>query len=219
MALIRLRASSIPRRPGCLALSGLAVRAFVDQPQSRMQWPLARRFCLRALVLISVLTSDVRVHPDGSAFCLLSRPSLRRDVLAATLLLGGLATLVGLVVAAPILFWVVVATLLVLVVPSLRLSIVANRAHTVLAQSSPAKPYVGVHTVTSVRRGAGRELMVELGREADAKSWTLVLDAANERLADYYAGLGYSRRCPPVLMPWGERAVRMSRIPTMDQEG
>jgi len=219
VALIRLRATSVPKRPGCVSLSGLAVRAFADQPQSTMQWPLARRFCLRTLVLISILTSEARVHPDGSAFCLLSRPSLRRDVLAATLVLGGLATLAGLVVAAPILFWVVVVTLLVLVVPSLRLSIIANRAHTVLAQSSPAKPYVGVHTVTSVRRGAGQKLMAELGREADVKSWTLVLDAANERLADYYAGLGYSRLSPPVLMPWGERAVRMSRLPTMDKEG
>ena len=219
MALIRLRAASGRRRPGCLGLSGLAVQAFAEQPQSKMQWPLARRFCLRSLVVLSILTSDVRVDSEELAFCLLSRPSIRRDLLAGGLVAAALAALAGMVVAVPILFWIVVTMILVLVLPSLRLSLMANRAHTVLAQSSPVKPYVGVHTVTSTRKGAGRQLMTDLGREADQKGWTLVLDAANEALADYYADLGFSRLCEPVLMPWGERAVRMSRIPMMDGEG
>jgi len=217
VALIRLRASHASGRPGPLALSGLAVQAFADQPQSKMQWPLARRFCLLALVMLSILTSDVRVHPDGDAFCLLSRPSIRRDVLAVSMVTGAFAVLAGMVAAAPILFWVVVAAILVLVLPSLRLSVVAHRAHAVLARSSPTRPYVGVHTVTSTCAGHGRQLMADLGREADRKGWTLVLDAANEVLAGYYSDLGYSRLCQPVLMPWGERAVRMSRTPTMEE--
>lgn len=213
MALIRLRPQRSPGRPGCLALSGLAAQAFADQPQSKMQWPVARRFCLRVLVVLSILTSDVRVHPDGHAFCLLARPSSRRDVRAVILVTGALAALAGMVVAVPILFWVVVAMILVLLLPSLRLSVMAHRAHAVLARSSPTRPYVGVHTVTSTCRGHGRQLMTDLGREADRKGWTLVLDAANEALAGYYSDLGYSRLCEPVLMPWGELAVRMSRTP------
>ncbi|HVA44472.1 MAG TPA: hypothetical protein VNF50_13400 [Acidimicrobiales bacterium] len=217
MALIRLGANHAPGRPGWVALSGLAVRAFADQPQSKMQWPVARPFCLRALVLLSILTSDVRVHPDGQAFCLLARPSVRRDVLAVSLMAAAVAALAGMVVAAPILFWVVVVAILVLILPSLRLSLLAHRAHKVLARSSPTRPYVGVHTVTSTCPGHGRQLMADLGREADSKGWTLVLDAANEALAGYYSDLGYMSLSRPVLMPWGERAVRMSRTPTIEQ--
>jgi hypothetical protein len=72
-----------------------------------------------------------------------------------------------------------------------------------------------VHTVASIEPGAGRALLETVNAEADAKGWTMTLDAANETLVRYYAKLGYQPLGPPVLMPYGERVLPMIRHPQL----
>lgn len=212
MALIDLR-RPFPQGRGPWALSRVAYQAFMDQPQTRRQWPIARSVTLRFMLIVSILTSEIRVHPSGRALCLLTLASPRRNALAMLMIGAGLGALSAMVLYSPITFWLVVVLALILLVPSLSLSFSARHANATLRKASPRTSFVGVHTVASVQPGAGRELMLELNREADERGWTLVLDAANDALAGYYAGLGYEPRCEPVPMPWGERAVRMMRVP------
>lgn len=198
---------------GRWGLSAVATEAFADQPQSKAQWGVARRPLLRLMLLLSLWVSEVRVHPSGAALCLLSRSSSRGRVRGVALAVAGLITLSWLVVLVPWVFWLVVVMLTVLVLPQLRTSTRARPGRRRLAAAVPAGPYVGVHTVASVVPGAGRELIRTVNAEADARGWVLILDAANESLADYYADLGYLTLTEPVLMPWGEQTVRMMRKP------
>ncbi|MDQ6616593.1 MAG: GNAT family N-acetyltransferase [Actinomycetota bacterium] len=62
------------------------------------------------------------------------------------------------------------------------------------------------------RPGVGRALMVELHAIADAHGWTLVLEAANEHLAQYYQGLGWERLGSETLAS-GEELTAMVRRP------
>lgn len=194
-------------------LSGVATAAFADQPQTRAQWPIARRGCLRAMVLLSLVVSERRVHCSGKALCLLVEDGKGHPLREVALAVGGLGVLAVLVTEVPWLFWLIVGLLLVFLGPQLVTSLRVRRLNSSLRRWRPESRYVGVHTVASVRSGAGRELMSELNREADVKGWTLVVDAANEALVRYYGALGYMAVSDPVRMPWGESTVRMARRP------
>ncbi|HUC13964.1 MAG TPA: hypothetical protein VMS00_05880 [Acidimicrobiales bacterium] len=76
---------------------------------------------------------------------------------------------------------------------------------------------VEVHMVASEEPGAGRALLAEVVDEADRNRWALVLDAANDRLAAYYRGLGFEPIGPPSDMPFGERVTRMARQPSANR--
>jgi hypothetical protein len=217
MALLRL-----PALPGPWPLwhiAGVAVDAFADQPQTRAQWPVARRLCLRMVLTCSVFAGTVRTNPAGSALCLLSgvpgRPRWKGPLLTVLLFLVASA----LVAAVSLIFWVVAGLVAGFFGPQWVLSVRSRRARRVLIHGSPRDPYVGVHTVASVAPGEGRKLLLELNAEADEKGWTLVLDAANSALAGYYAGLGYTAIAGPVRMPWNESVVRMCRRPAPSRGG
>lgn len=205
---------SVRPRPGIWALATVATAAFQGQPQTRLQWPLARRTCLRFMITLSILLADRRVHPSGRALCLLVRSKNDHAGRAVALALSGLVVLGGLVLLAPWAFWAVAIAAAVLLGPQLLVSLRAHSARGQLAGTDLKGQCVGVHTVSSVLPGAGRQLMQSLNEEADRKGWVLMLDAANEPLAAYYAGLGYVAVSDPVPMPWGESTVRMMRSPT-----
>jgi hypothetical protein len=50
-----------------------------------------------------------------------------------------------------------------------------------------------------------------VNQEADAKGWSLLLDASNEKLAEYYGKFGFCAMGPTVRMPDGSQRVRMWR--------
>ena len=58
-------------------------------------------------------------------------------------------------------------------------------------------PIVEVHMVASEEPGAGRCLLEDVTAQADREGQTLVLDAANDRLAEYYTSLGFQPAGPP----------------------
>ena len=218
MTVARLRSSEAAdatrRTPSIWQLTRLGLQAFRDQPQTRMQWPIFRSLCLRVLLIVSVSTAERRVHPDGDAFCLLTTRSRRGEAVTAFAAAALAAPIILLVAFLPIVFWLVVLALAVLLTPSGILSARTHRYRERLAASAPAGPLVGIHTVTSSVRGHGAELMDMVTREADSSSWTLVLDAANDRLADYYSRFGFQPCGEGVVMPWGERVIRMVRQPS-----
>jgi hypothetical protein len=204
------------QKPSIWHLTQLGLRAFRDQPQTRMQWPILRSLCLQVLLIVSVTTAERRVHPSADAFCLLTTRS-RRGELTAALVGAALAVPILLLVAfLPIVFYLVVLALAVLLLPSALLSVRTRRPRRILAASAPGGPLIGVHTVTSSVPGHGAEVMNMVAREADSASWSLVLDAANERLADYYSEFGFQPCGEGVVMPWGERVVRMVRRPNVE---
>jgi hypothetical protein len=100
--------------------------------------------------------------------------------------------------------------------PLARRSLTGIPARRRLRRARPPGPLVVVHTVASIEPGAGRALLEKVNAEADAKGWTMTLDAANETLARYYIQLGYQVLGPPVLMPYGERVVPMIRHPRLE---
>lgn len=203
-------------------LTTLAVRAFRDQPQSRMQWPILRTLCLRVLLLASLTTSERRVHADGDAFCVLTLSSVRTRLTGAAVGVGcGITIALSLVLLAsfsPLLLCCVLLAAAVVLLPSLVLTVRTTGSRDRLTASAPAGPLVGVHTVTSSRPGHGAEVIRMVALEADTNGWSLILDAANDRLADYYRQFGFRPCGEAVHMPWGERVVRMVRRPTIDGE-
>ena len=222
MTVARLRRVATPEadasRPSLWQLTRLGLVAFRDQPQTRMQWPILRALCLQVLLIVSIATAERRVHPGGDAFCLLSTRSRRGEVMAA--LVGAVLSvpIILLVAFLPVLFWLVVLTLAVLLSPSALLSLKTRRLRERLAASAPSGPLIGIHTVTSSFPGHGAELMNQVSEEADLAGWSLVLDAANERLSDYYGRFGFQACGEGVVMPWGERVIRMVRRPSLEAE-
>ena len=60
-----------------------------------------------------------------------------------------------------------------------------------------------MHSVASQLPGAGAQLLRGLTQEANDKGWSLVLDASNERLVQYYEQFGFVVRGAGVRMPDG----------------
>jgi hypothetical protein len=91
-----------------------------------------------------------------------------------------------------------------------------NRAVAPPTRGLAARParQVEVHMVASEERCAGHALLAAVAVEADRNDWSLVLDAANDRLAGYYRSLGFEAIGPTADMPFGERVTRMVRRPS-----
>ena len=68
-------------------------------------------------------------------------------------------------------------------------------------------------SLPGVAPGEGRRLLDGIVAEADRKGQRLVLDAANDRLVDYYGTLGFRAIGAAATMPYGERVTRMVRPP------
>lgn len=198
-------------------LARLGVTRFRDQPQTRMQWPILRPLCLWVLLVVSVAISERRVHPERDAFCLLTTHSRRGQVMAGAMGMALAMPIALLVAVLPVVFWLVVIALVVLLFPSCVLKLKTGHLRERLASSAPSGRLVGIHTVTSVHPGHGAEVVEMVIREADSSGWSLVLDAANERLAAYYSQFGFQACGEGVLMPWEERVIRMVRRPRAEE--
>lgn len=204
---------SVSDRGGLWRQSRVATAAFGPRPQfSRFRPAL-----LRVVLLAQLAIADRRSNESGSAVCCLSGASVWPRVRGTIGAMGLLAVSAGIFMASLWVTWPAVGLVLavgLLFVPMARVSLAAGPARRALRRCRPhdARPVV-VHTVASVERGAGRTVLESVLEEADRKRWTLVLDAANERLASYYSELGFEPTGPAVEMPWGERNVPMARPP------
>jgi len=82
-----------------------------------------------------------------------------------------------------------------------------------LRQATPLRRHRRVHSLASMAPGAGAELLSSLSKEADAKSWSLLLEASNDRLARYYSDFGFAPVGEPVTLADGAAHVLMWRAP------
>jgi hypothetical protein len=198
---------------GVWRVSRLLQEAFADSAQYRR----ARRGVVRAVMLVLAVAGEWRMNADATAVYFISPPPLRRRVYAALLAAATCAVLWVTVVTADRTAWVslpVLGGLLWLAWPLVKPSLASARLQRRLNRTRPAGRTVLVHSVASVRRGAGAELLRELHEQADANGWILVLDAANETVADkVYRPLGYVPTGPGVATPAGPRQVPMARYP------
>ena len=200
-------------RPGRWRLAGVMTAAFADQPQ----FAGIRRWLLRLVFWVQLWLGDYRADPDGAAVCSVGTRSpvvKAKAIAAATVVLGILG---GLIVTASI-TWPVVVGLVgvdVLYWPLARRSLRGIGVRRQLARARPVGAVL-VHTVASRQPGAGRALLDQVNAEADRRGWTLVLDAANERLASYYSELGFTPSGAPVRMPTDELCVPMVRYPRLE---
>ena len=191
------------RQPSFVQLSSVVVEAF-DKIE---HFSRVRRAALRAGTLVALLVYERRVHESGQAVCLLGLRWLR--------VAGGVGALIlTTVLAAAVSPEVAVTLLIVVAVVLLPLGVAGARALPAqirLAHRTPRGRHKHVYSLASTRRGAGRELMLTLCREADAKGWSLALDAGSEGLVGYYETFGFYTCGLPVKMPNGRRHVRMCR--------
>lgn len=197
------------RQPSLVQLSGVVVEAF-DRVE---HFSRARRAALRAGTAVALLAYERRVHESGQAVCLLGLRWLRviggvGALMLATVLAGAVSP-----DAAVALLIVVAGVLLPLGVAGAR----ALPAQARLAHKTPRGRHKHVYSLASTKRGAGRELMLAVCREADADGWSLVLDAGSEKLVGYYETFGFHACGAPVKMPNGRRHVRMCR-PSQDRK-
>jgi hypothetical protein len=218
-------------------LSGTAAHRFFDLPYARYLLPVPGRLIIvRVMCFTTLAWGGWRANASGTAVCGLTGTGSRRQRLAAVgvWVLAGVTALavwvswlalwsaVGLIVV-PLLTFLAFAGLMILVVwramsvgkAKSRLSkldsAVTPQTHSLLA--CPARQ-VEVHMVASEEPGAGRALLAEVAVEADRNGWVLLLDAANDRLTDYYQGLGFLPIGQPTDMPFGETVTRMARQPS-----
>jgi hypothetical protein len=103
------------------------------------------------------------------------------------------------------------AVVAVVFAPAAVLAVRALPARQQLRRMGPTGDTVYLHSLAGKTPGAGAELMRTVAGEADGKGWLLVLDADNERLAQYYECFGFTRLGAPVTMPNGGRTIRMWR--------
>lgn len=196
-------------RVSAWGMAGVTTRAFAARPQlARM-----RRGPLRLVFWLILGVGDRRANSSGTAVCCLSGASPGPKIRGCVAALVGLAVLAGLWATMSV-TWPVWAVFVVagwLYAPMARSSLGGMRARRALRRSRPAGRAVTLHTVASVEPGAGRRLLETVTVEADRKAWTLVLDAANERLVAYYSQFGFEPTGPAVAMPSGEAAVPMAR--------
>lgn len=191
-------------------LAGAVTSKFADKPQF-VGMP---RWALRPLFWLQLGVVDYRADPAGTAVLCLGGASSAPRVKAGVVGVLGAAVLLAVELVAWPVAAVLVAALVWVYLPIVRTGLRDRAARRVLRRARPAGPHVVVvHTVASVEPPAGARLLAELNTEADGKGWTLVLDAANVRLADYYTRLGYLATSHPVRMSSGELSVPMVRRP------
>ena len=159
-------------------------------------------------MLVALLLCDRRVHPSCRALCLLAPRPLR--VLAVTI---GTAFLIGLAGAlSPLLALGLLAAVVAVFAPLAARGLRNLPAQARLRTGTAPRRRVRLHSLASTQAGAGTELLMALGDEADHRGWTLVLDASNERLAGYYSSLGFVALAVGK-MPDGNHDARMCRSP------
>jgi hypothetical protein len=191
-------------------LAGIEARAF----SSRASTTKARLFRLRASMFFSLIVYEHRAHPSGGAVCLL-RPHHGRFAAVTFALVLGIA-LMG--VVSPLAGTALAAAVVALLLPRCAGSVRARTAERCLKRLTPPGQTVYLHSLASTLPGAGAELLRSVNREADAKGWSLVLDAADKKLIEYYRNFGFCALGRPVLMPDRSYRVRMWR-PANDMEG
>jgi hypothetical protein len=229
------------RRDGDIAgvwqLSGTVARRFSDLPYARYVLPMpGRRAIVRAMSFTALAWGGWRANGSGTAVCGLTGASGPRQRLAAS----GVWVLAAVIAVAGWVGWVelwsgigliIVPVLTFLGFVGLALLLGSRAASVGKAKSklahlglpvaprarglSPGPAHrVEVHMVASEEPGAGRALLAAVSLEADRNGWALFLDAANDRLAAYYGGLGFVPVGQAADMPFGERVTRMVRQPS-----
>jgi hypothetical protein len=168
-------------------------------------------------MLVALATHHRRVHESGQALCLLGvRRSRMLVFLSATALavifIGGASPVAGMALAgAAACLWAATAC-----------RAWRSRAVGTRPTMGAARDAVRVHSVASIRRGAGAEVLQKLTEEADQKGWSLFLDAANTELARYYLRFGF-RATATAPMRTGRdrvrRSLRMWRHPSPARDG
>ena len=219
---------------GVWQLSGTATRRFVNLPYARYVLPVpGRRAIVRVTSFTALAWGGWRANSSGTAVCGLIGASgpRRRPAAVAVWVLAAVATLAGWV--GWVALWSAIGLIIVAVLTFLGFAgimmLLGRRAArvgraksklgklnlTVAPQTQGAcrAHQVEVHMVASEEPGAGRALLASVADEADRNGWALLLDAANDRLAAYYRGLGFLPIGPPADMPFGERVTRMVRQP------
>jgi hypothetical protein len=210
-ARLELMNASPSPQPSRWTLAKTIVTAYTDRPQFAGVHP----WLLRPTFWLQLLLGDWRANPAATAICSLTTASLRTRLKATCATLVFFAAVTALVSFANVTWPLILALTLLacLYLPIVRRSLTGISARRQLRRTRPPGPLVVVHTVASIEPGAGRALLETVNAEADAKAWTMTLDAANQNLARYYAQLGYRPLGPPVLMPYGEHVVPMIRQP------
>lgn len=190
-------------------VAGVATRAFAPRPQFARMRPGP----LRLVFWLTLAVGDRRANSSGTAVCCLSGASTGPRIRGCVAALAGAAVLAGLWATMSVTWplWAVFVVAGWLYAPMARSSLGGMRARRALRRSRPAGRAVMLHTVASVEPGAGRRLLEAVTLEADRKAWTLVLDAANERLVAYYSQFGFEPTGSAVVMPSGEAAAPMAR--------
>lgn len=164
---------------------------------------------MRLAIWIVTLTHERREHPDGTAVCLLGPKAVRIAILLIATVLASL--FVGDVGAEG-------GMALVLAVSWIMGPSAVRYGKRLLRSAGPHScgipgGTVIVHSLASIRRGAGAELMVMLTDEADRRGWMLSLEADGEELVQYYERFGF-RRVAETSLPVTERGVPMTRRPS-----
>jgi hypothetical protein len=200
-------------RPSRWTLAKTVVTAYASRPA----FAGVRPWLLRPTFWLQLVLGDWRANPSGTAVCSLNTGSLLTRIKATITVVALLAVAPTLVIFSSVTWPLIVALALlaIMYLPLARRSLTGIPARRRLRRTRPPGPLVFVHTVASIEPGAGRALLETVNTEADAKGWTMTLDAANENLARYYTQLGYQPLGPPVLMPYGERVVPMIRHPEL----
>jgi hypothetical protein len=222
-------------------LSGTATRRFFNLPYARYVLPIpGRRVIVRVTSFTTLAWGGWRANGSGTAVCGLTGASgpRRRLMAVAVWGLAGVTTLagwvgwaalwsaIGLIVVLPLTFLGFAGIMLLLGWRAARVGKAKSKlgklncSVALATRSLTACPAleVEVHMVASEEPGAGRALLAAVAVEADRNGWALVLDAANDRLAAYYRGLGFLPIGPPADMPFGERVTRMVRQPSAGGE-
>jgi hypothetical protein len=206
--------------------SRMAAQQFVPQPYISYMFPILRRPATRLTLLGQLAWSGWRANENGTAVCGLKGaegPRARWLAIAMTSAVG-LALLVAWVIWA--LAWSAIGLVAVPIVTffgalTLLLAFIWKAARVASAKAklahadTGAQMLVEVHVVASQEKGAGRALLERVSEEADRSGWLLALDASNDRLTEYYSGLGYQAVGAAVEMPYGERMTRMLRRPAV----
>jgi len=191
-------------------LASVQARAFQSAGGSAPR-PL---FLSTAVALVGLEVYEWRAHPSGRAVCLLWLRPLRCLGWSAALAL--LICAVG-VVSAPAGAAVAAALAVLALSPAVR-AVRAGPARRRLSALTPPGPHVYVHSLASTLPGAGAELLRALTEEADENGWSLVLDASNEKLAQYYRDFGFVAAGEGVEMPGGGSHIRMWRRARVQDE-
>jgi hypothetical protein len=197
--------TSLTSRYSLWHLAGIEACAFTCRGSTTK----ARLVRLRWTMFVSLVVYERRTHPSGRAVCLL-RPRHGRFV-GGTFALVLTVALMG--VASPLAGTALAGAVVALLLPRCAGSVRAHSAKRLLERLTPSGRNVYLHSVASTLPGAGAELLWAVNREADAKGWYLVLDAANEKLTEYYETLGFCALGRPVRMPDHSYRVRMWRPP------